>query len=133
MDDLTIEPPTPNLPLLRKCVEWAEAEAAKTDGTCAWDQTTWMERDTACGTTYCIAGYAVAVAGHEVGAEVTMCSIGCCAEIKVNGEPASWVETGATLLGLDYSTALRLFDADNRIDDVRIVAEGIAERAGERL
>jgi hypothetical protein len=126
--------PTPNIPLLRKAVEWAEAEAAKTDGTCQWDQGSWMERrEGACGTSYCIAGYTVAVAGHEVGAVASLCPDGCCATLTVNGEAASWTATGASLLGLPEGDAHRLFNADNTIDVVRDIAEEIAARAGERL
>ncbi len=30
--------PTPNIPLLRKCIEWAEVEALKPERECEWDQ-----------------------------------------------------------------------------------------------
>jgi hypothetical protein len=70
-----------NIPILRKAVEWAEAEAAKPYELCAWDQENWVIPGTAedakawgynepfvesigksaeCGTCYCIAGFVLA-------------------------------------------------------------------------
>lgn len=64
-----------NIPLLRKAVEWAEAEAAKPETESAWDQGNWVrtpverlkqmssearQEYAECGTTYCIAGYVTA-------------------------------------------------------------------------
>lgn len=121
-----------NVPLLRKAVEWAEAEAAKPPELCEWNQGSWVapkSRETAlrlgttyttsglgkadeCGTCFCIAGYVVdAVDGPT----------------HVDEIPAR----AAELLGIDrFSGEGHLFDSDNSIEDVRRIAEEIA---GERL
>ena len=122
-----------NIPLLRKAVEWAEAEAAKPFELCEWRQAMWVttfdedatrkwkfiaQRTTRealgkapeCGTCYCIAGYVVAaVDGRE--------------HVSLSTE-----ERAAQLLGLPGHSDL--FDAVNTIEDVRRIAEDIA---GERL
>lgn len=123
-----------NVPLLRKAVEWAEAEAAKPPELCEWEQNWWslsvqvreqrryyddltpeeqraFNKAPTCGTCYCIAGYVAAQAGARV---------------------AGWgMEDIATdLLGLDFDAARRLFYSHNTIEDVRRIAEEIA---GERL
>lgn len=43
-----------NVPLLRKALEWAEAENEKPD--CLWNQRWWVQTNE-CGTSYCQAGY----------------------------------------------------------------------------
>jgi hypothetical protein len=125
--DLTL--PEPNIPLLRKAVEWAEAEAAKTDGTCLWDQGAWAQ-ETDCGTAYCIAGFAAVNSipnAHEVPDGFGY------VDLYVDGEEAFWFDTGGRALGLTLFEAEKLFHAQNTIADVRRIAEGIAARAGERL
>lgn len=120
-----------NIPLLRKAVEWAEAEAAKPKAESRWRQQYWVtpaaddqsraewgmcaHENSAesfghtCGTCYCIAGY------------VTETQIG----------PTENVPTEAReLLGLTKSQTDDLFRASNTIEDVRRIAEEIA---GERL
>lgn len=117
-----------NIPLLRKAVEWAEAEAAKPNG--LWLQKWWVSpADTSdsylmalrqahgltedCGTAYCIAGYVCHVEGIETGQHA---------------------EEAARLLGIDPGKSsaafIPLFAAGNTIEDVRRIAEDIA---GERL
>ncbi|GAA3510338.1 hypothetical protein GCM10022234_00760 [Aeromicrobium panaciterrae] len=130
--------PQVNIPLLRKAVEWVEAEADKPLEICQWLQGDWINRpsDRArmvehyrsddefavslraktpdCGTCYCIAGYVDQV-------------------ILGNPEPFtdSYVETrAAEALGLSDNQADRLFHSDNTVEDVRALAE---EFAGERL
>jgi hypothetical protein len=133
-----IDLPEPNIPLLRKAVEWAEAEAAKTDGTCLWNQEDWAKQ-TDCGTAYCIAGYTVAIASPTVAIVPEPCDCGqdWCKTVNVNarrdGNPLDWEAEGQQLLGLDAEEAERLFDPGNSITDVRRHAEAIAARAGERL
>lgn len=110
-----------NIPLLRKAVEWAEAEAAKPDQTqCEWYQRQWVipaaDIGRACGTCYCIAGYVALVSGIEVD---------CMAE-----------ENAAALLGINprlHNSFEGLFAVDNTIEDVRRIADEIAAGAGERL
>lgn len=127
MNDST-ELPQPNIPLLRKAVEWAEAEAAKTDGTGLWNQGDWISKTT-CGTSYCIAGYAVTLAYGPV--EVSEGD----GILRLPGEQRwlDWESFGAKTLGLTYDEAGNLFDGNNSIADVRRAAEEIAARAGERL
>ena len=117
---------TVNIPLLRKAVEWAEAEAAKPPELCEWEQNYYSvdphkhripisrpatgERITKaaeCGTCYCIAGYVSVMAGKVATAE-----------------------NAQALLGLDDDDAYALFHFENTIEDVRRIAEDIA---GERL
>jgi hypothetical protein len=123
MNDST-ELPRPNIPLLRKAVEWAEAEAAKTDGTCLWDQREWVTY-TACGTAYCIAGFAVTAEYGQVGYNRGYAVI--------DGASLDFGLLGTETLGLTDVEAADLFDGCNSIEDVRRVAEQIAARAGERL
>lgn len=120
-----------NVPLLRKAVEWAEAENSKPPELCEWFQGSWVinapgdteydYRDEGvrrtlglspeCGTCFCIAGYVQYVTtGSKDGAE------------------AEW--TAAKQLGLSYSQANKLFGGENGIEDVRRIAEKIA---GEKL
>lgn len=125
--------PTLNLPLLRKAVDWAEAETAKTEGFREWNQVAWM-MNAECGTTYCIAGYVVVQSPLF---EVTTVKDGQSgwAELRRTdtGRRVPWSTAAAELLGLTRGEADDLFEADNSIEDVRRIAEEIAEDAGERL
>jgi hypothetical protein len=113
---------TPNLPLLRKAVEWAEAEAARPDQeNSEWAQAYFQISgcliDRECETAYCIAGYVVQLAGRD-------------------RSFATLSEQAAHLLGisnLSHHAAAGLFDASNTIEDVRRHADRIAAAAGERL
>jgi hypothetical protein len=110
-----------NIPLLRKAVEWAEAEAAKPRAECQWYQRFWVTpavcvgRD--CGTCFCIAGYV----GQALDARYA---------------DGDWVddvhvsEFACEALGLDGGAMELLFCGVNTIKDVRRIAEEIA---GERL
>ena len=130
---------TVNVPLLRKAVEWAEAEAAKPPELCEWEQRLYVlptvetasadliaefgglerlaeerqrhGRSEDCGTCYCVAGYVASLSGQEFGYH----------EADV---------IAAEALGLDGYEASSLFDARNTIEDVRRIAEEIAR---ERL
>jgi phage gp46-like protein len=126
-----IELPTPNIPLLRKAVEWAEAEAAKTDGTCMWNQVYWAQA-TECGTVFCIAGYTVTAAlPNAVLARSRHFDSDY--DLRIDGERAYWGDTAQALLGLTVDERYALFDGINDIERVREVAEQIAARAGEKL
>lgn len=123
-----------NIPLLRKCIEWAEAEAAKPRELCEWEQGFYMVPKSAsdprvsdgylwvdnfrktkaagCGACYCIAGFVA---------------------ITVHGESIAYSEMDAlaeNALGLNMDQSSDLFEGDNTIEDVRRIAEEIA---GERL
>jgi hypothetical protein len=143
-----------NIPLLRKAVEWAEAEAAKPEIDRQWAQRRWVTtpeeraRDFAedgiglsyreaaetlaphCGTAYCIAGYVGQLLEPRYATSVT-----------VDGVHVS--EFAAEALGIDTSGSRMwhdpyegqvvvpdLFEEDNTAADVRRIAEEIA---GERL
>lgn len=134
-----------NVPLLRKSVEWAEAEAAKGHLLSEWYQGQWVVKNPAtyefldgplestggrytkspeCGTCFCIAGFTVAnELGEEAVAEMMQNPYSNPYGVFVN-------ESAANLLGLNPQQASRLFDACNDIEDVRAIAEEIA---GERL
>lgn len=129
--------PVPNIPLLRKAVEWAEAEAAKTDGTCMWNQAVYA-MNTDCGTAFCIAGWTVAAAA--VDAKVTAYPTGYGSQpgelmmaANPDGTPVNWERKAASLLGLTNGEAWELFGVENDIERVRELAEQIAARVGERL
>lgn len=124
--------PEVNIPLLRKAVEWAEAEAAKPVAERQWDQDWWMtspqERaeelglpESECGTAYCIAGWACYSNGEDFdpGGE---------GNLLVSGAHPS--DRAQELLGLTSREANALFASRNTIEDVRCIAEEIA---GERL
>lgn len=123
-----------NVPLLRKAVEWAEAEWAKgtdEDGRLVgdWYQGEWVvtaeERDgyetlaASCDTAYCIAGYVGVLA------------------LGPDAFDRSWwfdedegvthvSEVAQRALGLTTFEADALFKGSNTIEDVRRIAEGIA-------
>lgn len=126
-----------NIPLLRKAVEWAEAEAQKPRELREWEQDRFFipasnndpnvvavrpglaerEREqygkaAECGTCYCIAGYVAQVTSD--------------APLVYREVEGLAVEA----LGITEGQGMRLFDACNRIEDVRRIAEDIA---GERL
>lgn len=126
-EPISLDGPPVNVPLLRKAVEWAEAEAAKPEIESEWCQGVYAERGSAlgrtCDTAYCIAGWTI----HAAGEDPNLCS------------PA---ERAAELLGItidedlsgsETSEAGALFNGGNSITDVRTAAERIAARAGERL
>lgn len=128
-----------NIPVLRKAVEWAEAEAAKPYELSEWVQSryilpsvndaafsgmldtdgwAWVKDDTVrvkkapeCGTAFCIAG-----------------KIAWDTERNTDYDKAHEIAMDA--LGIDYHDAGLLFDAHNDIGDIRNIAEEIA---GERL
>lgn len=137
---------TPDLPLLRKLVDWAEEEEVRQDRgedgkDVYWMQNNWLSTDFV-----------------RKNGEVTdqICSTGCCIAGKValdfgtpiftdwdgvteyvrddnDGLVYSIREFGREQLGLQKSEADDLFEGDNKAADIRTVAERIAERAGEEL
>lgn len=122
---ISTDGPPVDVPMLRKAVEWAEAEAARPDAECEWYQNRYFISGRAigrtCGTAYCIAGYAVSlVDGPDVVRDL---------------DHKCWPRA-ASLLGLtsaESSLDGGLFDGCNSIERVREIAGRIAARAGERL
>jgi hypothetical protein len=123
---------TVNIPLLRKAVEWAEAEAAKPWELCEWYQVetiaepstvrpSYIDREMGvsatarkssdCGTCFCIAGYVVSVCDGP------------------DYRRGSVMAQASELLGLKGENDI-LFAPSNTIEEVREFAESIA---GERL
>lgn len=123
-----------NIPLLRKAVEWVEAEAIKPPDQSEWYQAAWRISDgygievgnqlvSHCGTAYCVAGYVGQLVNPEYQKSDWLKNEG--------GTPVMHVSTAAKeALGLTTDQADRLFDAGNDVKDVRRIAEEIA---GERL
>jgi hypothetical protein len=116
-----------NIPLLRKAVEWAEAEAMKPPELCEWNQQMFVSGETAtsrqrmgkatdCGTCYCIAGWVALQVGEDPRG-IDPDSVAA----KALGIPNNWLDEGLNE---------HLFDASNSIEDVRRIAESLA---GERL
>jgi hypothetical protein len=127
---VTDETPTPNIPLLRKAVEWAEVEAKRPPQIRQWYQATYtvpeedridmLNHEPGCGTAYCIAGYVGALLDERF-ANAAMTD-------------TMHVEDFATdALGLTDRQACLLFSGGNSIEMVRQVAEQIAESVGEKL
>lgn len=132
--DLTADP-MPDIPRLRKAVEWVEAEAARPwperqweqgyyvatrettdkDARAAWASLAYRESaPKSCGTCFCVAGFVDQLDGQS--------------------SPYGEVSTSARrLLGLTREEAGALFAAGNSATDVRRIAESIAARVGERL
>lgn len=133
--------PIPDLPLLRKAVEWAETEATKPDGESQWYQDTWRTThgDTSegfCGTSFCIAGYvAETTEGNWVGQSERLYAKDYdhpeCVKVNPARNTVHVSDRAQRLLGLTHGEAAQLFSAYNTIDDVRRAAKRIALRAGE--
>lgn len=133
-----------NIPLLRKAVEWAEAEDKKPPQESEWDQLGWMmtpdqraflhgqdeyaeENQTsykACGTSYCIAGWICYAAGDEFDEESADRMMH--RNVIVDGKLVPIAERAAELLGLSSNDSQALFFASNSIEDVRRCAEELA-------
>lgn len=114
MNDRTV-----NIPLLRKAVEWAEAEA-ELGSAGKWYQRDYIQVDAACGTRYCIAGWTLHADGWSD------------EDIDRTGETAAHA---AAVLGVpefdgNPEKGAHLFSDQNTIEDIRRIAE---ELAGERL
>lgn len=135
-----------NLPLLRECVEWAEMEA-KQGPWSHWYQGCWAipyeevmshrgvtlgEGQTACGTAYCIAGYAAYSQGM-VTPDGTALDISIVSAKCPDLPYVAFQELGAHLLGLTQDEGDRLFRGTNTIEQVREIAEGICADHGVML
>ena len=129
---------TVDIPLLRKGLEWAEAEAAKPIEDCEWHQGRWkadpkdlthliridpetsamvitdIQKSASCGTCFCLAGYLMNEAGIEFN--------------NIDGSENE--DKASELLGITPTQGRRLFAGGNSIKDLRTIAETIA---GERL
>jgi hypothetical protein len=137
-----MEEPTPNIPLLRKAVEWVEEQAALGDlsrwyqGDWALDVTSgdvevwdaqggWRTMNPACGTVYCVAGYIAALDGYTEEDLLGGGSLNPRTQESVMAD-----DHARKALGLSYQQSWLLFAGHNTAADVRRIAENIA---GERL
>lgn len=133
--------PTPNIPLLRKVVEWVEEQETLTEGR-QWRQATWIVseqyigpgRSSAyfnCGTAYCVAGKIAIDAGwtpiwEGAGGRGEQAAD----EVTKNGVTMDVGQVARLELGLSYPQGNALFAGSNDAADIRRNAELIA---GERL
>lgn len=119
------ELPTPDLPLLRKAVDWAGEQANLPPHQREWDQMVWRDVSS-CDTAYCIAGYTTDVLLDMQPFLFSMV-------INEHGQRESVATAAQLALGLTDDEANALFNQDNDITTVRAVADAICQRAGERL
>lgn len=140
--------PIPNIPLLRKTVEWVEEQAALPKHKSRWRQSTWFHlwrlRPTkahreageviadgyTCRTRYCFAGKVVADAGWEPEWYSTYENDLEAEYVTKDGQRMEVMEAAKLELGLSAHGAWSLFHATNTAKDIRRIAEQIA---GERL
>jgi hypothetical protein len=136
-----VNSPTPNIPLLRKSVEWVESQAALPEIDREWDQARYIcqpdmrarvlidQRSMStdyyqllsalqnhCGTTYCVAGYIGQLEDERY-----------CHHDMVNGIHVA--EFAQKQLGLTEGQSQWLFSGENTAADVRRIAESIAGEA----
>jgi hypothetical protein len=101
-----------------------------------WDQETFARKD-ACGTAYCVAGWAVVRAGYvpdwqsdedgEFWADYVL---------KDEDEVRSIRRRAAKILGLDHQRPIPLFRGDNTLDDIRRIIlnlTGVDPELAERV
>lgn len=128
-----------NVPLLRKVVEWAEAQSVLAES--KWFQGSWFRQevklakqdltDPMCGTSMCLAGYAAHLDGWMPVLESTEDGIYQQAnQAHKDGVFQNYEAIGAELLDLTYGEGERLFAGYNTVVEIREIAEAIA---GERL
>lgn len=142
----SIRSPEANIPLLRKALEWAEAEATKEDG--VWNQNAWFQVNGieaswiyddvmsehlvvdpfSCDSSFCLAGNICALQGDKFLVDE---GIGVAFYVvrsdNARREPVS--VRAAELLGITREAAEALFDESNSIEDLREIAELIAGEA----
>ncbi|HET6916080.1 MAG TPA: hypothetical protein VFH56_08320 [Acidimicrobiales bacterium] len=110
--------PTPNLPLLRKVLDHIDAHPEQ-----------WYQAEIAhgCGTAFCVAGWAVQFAGHELTVD------GWNDDALDGDHTASVCDAASEALGITRGEAQRLYAWNNDREAIQRAAEAIATRAGERL
>lgn len=107
----------PNVPLLRKTLEHITAHPEE------WEQQSWAERR-GCGTAACVAGHAVAFAGHEILWDEPDCDCDVCitcvdrntaTNCVVDGQLRTIPSTAAHELGLTTRQANTMFAGSNKL------------------
>lgn len=124
----------PNIPLLRKCVEFVEQQSKLPTQIRNWDQEVWVRKsDNFCGTVGCVAGN-IAIEDGIVDWDDPNCILENNFYNTIMNGPDGYsidVEDWAMYrLGLSRDQAFDLFKMNNSAEDVRRVAEQIA---GEKL
>lgn len=123
--------PEPNIELLRQVLKQIEAEPER------WNQRDWATITAiktksgagACGTAFCVGGWAVLLSGEYEIKFTGWSSTENCVQIETGEE--LYIETQAQeLLGLTHLEAAMLFDSENDLVTVYEVAAQIAARAG---
>lgn len=131
---------TPNIPYLRKMVEWVESEAKRTEGR-EWYQETWMspgqeaeadfnQQIDFCDTACCVAGKVALLEGWRPQTYNGDPNSGFTGNVIKGGETRHASHVARDVLGLTEDQADDLFEACNTAEDIRAIAEEIA---GERL
>jgi hypothetical protein len=118
----------PNIPLLRKMVEWVEEQEQLPARDREWEQVSWLRRGTywTCGTVMCVAGKVAVDAGFvpSFGNDDFTYYV----TDPVTGQSHDVEKLAAELLGIGDDSPL--FGGSNNAADIRRHAEAIA---GERL
>lgn len=119
--------PIPDLPLLRKTLDWARAEHEKAlrGERSEWNQGMWWWQGHVCGTVCCVAGYIAnmtdGVDGVRLGQTLRTST----------GERIR--DCAQRHLGITRGEAVALFNGINDIHDLERVGRQIAARVGEEL
>lgn len=127
---------TPDIPLLRKAVEWVEEQDKRPFDQREWDQNAWKRRPQAgCGTAYCVAGYIAEVVDGKkmVQHDCVDMDEGTTLDQRRRGFDPDLVHVSNYArwrLGLTQAQANSLFAGSNTAADIRRLAEDFA---GERL
>ena len=96
-----------------------------------WDQSTWAV-ETACGTKYCAAGHALLTVDARMNIEASTVEVASLPErlrSRFIREHVAIAAGARAVLGLDESTADRLFNGSNSIDQLRELVEEICAGA----
>ena len=132
----------PNIPLLRKTVEWVEAQAKLAEEKREWNQGSWYVEDPAiiaakqdindpvCGTAMCFAGKVAHDAGWIPIFDDSNGELRYASEATKGGKFAEIERIAIDELGIDIDQAEDLFSVYNDAERIRTIAEEIA---GERL
>lgn len=124
--DLFPVPAHPNMTRLREVIAHIDEQPDRLN------QDWWVARKAECGTTGCIAGWTVMLAGDEIdwvedsGGGQTACSC-----IDAEGNPHFILDRARWLLGLTRGEAIHLFYGSVTRSEIEETCKGIAKRAGE--
>lgn len=90
------------------------------------NQEVWAEK-TECGTAYCMAGWAVALAGYEFDWHSDGTTSSVITERTATSTHYELIEEVATVvLGLDFCDAVELFHSLNTVDDLELMVKNLS-------